>query len=399
MRLHLQTALRPRASKFGLDPAALGPYVAMAMPNRLTSIFRQLLAALLGVLMACGLLLGLATMMSWGGRDLDSHPGQRAKHGNGKGPKIASRLNFLPSRPVELLPEPAKPKPREDDDMNGQIVETARPERDEAPDHAKYLGRYDMKVDREQKALGRKTPGRDLGKMAIDNPSRLQSPQSTSKEATQLPRQRQVVQTKKGENQPDQQAVAAANMPGAGPAPQEAHNQGQNSSVVVQGAPNGLLLPSTSPGNVLRNLQALSGSPGSNDYLPDVDDEGATNLLNTRKFRYWDFFQRVKDRVGQEWEPGKVWNERDPTGQRYGVKNRLTLLRVTLDPEGALKQLRVAKECGLDFLDDEARRAFTAASPFPNPPSGLRNDHGEIEFQFGFMFEISSQRFKMRGWQ
>jgi hypothetical protein len=42
---------------------------------------------------------------------------------------------------------------------------------------------------------------------------------------------------------------------------------------------------------------------------------------------------------------------------------------------------------------------MTAASPFPNPPTGMRNASGEIEFQFGFLFEISSQRFRMRGWQ
>lgn len=369
------------------------------MLHRMPSIFRLLLAALLGVAMAFGLLFGLATMMSWGSGHSGSPTQTRTKASGAKGPKIASRLNFLPARPDPAKPETPKPKPPQDDDLNGQVVETARPEREQAPENAKYLGRYDMKVEREQKAMGRKVPGRDLGKMAIDNPSRLQSPQSTSTAPTQLPRQRQVAQAPKGENKPEQAAVAASQAPGNGPAPQEAQPPGQSSSVVVQGAPNGLLLPSTSPGNVLRNLQALSGSPGGNDYLPDVDDEGATNLLNTRKFRYWDFFQRVKDRVGQEWEPGKVWHERDPTGQRYGVKNRLTVLRVTLDPEGALKQLRVAKECGLDFLDDEARRAFTAASPFPNPPSGLRNDHGEIEFQFGFLFEISSQRFKLRGWQ
>ena len=164
--------------------------------------------------------------------------------------------------------------------------------------------------------------------------------------------------------------------------------------MVVKGAHDGLLLPATSPGNVMHNIQALAGSPGGNDYLPDVEDEGETNLLNTRKFRYWDFFQRVKDRVSSEWEPGSVWRSRDPQGNRFGVRDRLTILRVTLDPEGALKQLAVRQQSGLEFLDDEARRAFAAAGPFPNPPDGLRNERGEIQFEFGFMFEISTRRFK-----
>lgn len=323
--------------------------------------------------------------------------GQRAKK-PGQGPqKIASRLRFL--APVPRPPEAKKPDPpkTEEELLNGQVVETARPEREQAPKNAKYLGRYDMTVQKETKATGRKTPGRDLGRVAIDNPSKLQSPQSTSKDPTQLPAM--AARAAKSSGGPAQQAVEAAKGPGEGQAPQQERQAGQSGSVVVRGVDNGLLLPSTSPGNVLRNLQALSGAPGSNDYLPDVDDEGDTNLLNTRKFRYWDYFQRVKDRVSQEWEPGRVWRERDPTGQRFGVKNRLTIVKVTLDPEGALKHLKVAKDSGLEFLDDEARRAFAAASPFPNPPAGLRNGNGEIEFQFGFLFEISSQRFKMGGWQ
>jgi outer membrane biosynthesis protein TonB len=48
----------------------------------------------------------------------------------------------------------------------------------------------------------------------------------------------------------------------------------------------------------------------------------------------------------------------------------------------------VIRGSGVDFLDDEAIRAFTAAAPFPNPPSVLRGDDGNITFNFGFYFEI-----------
>lgn len=357
-----------------------------------------MVSALAGLAAALTMLLGLASLIHLGGPAVPgaARAKSQLRQAAGKPLPIASRLKFLPSLPKPA--EPPKPKVTPAEELlNGQVVETARPEREQAPKNAKYLGRYDMTVERETKATGRKTHGRDLGRIAIAEPSSLQSPQSSSRDPTQLPPQ--TARAAQSTGGPAQPAVDAQAGPGVGQAPQPERQAGQSGSVVVRGADNGLLLPSTSPGNVLRNLQALSGAPGSNDYLPDVDDEGDTNLLNTRKFRYWDYFQRVKDRVSQEWEPGRIWRERDPTGQRYGVKNRLTIVRVTLDPEGALKQLRVAKESGLEFLDDEARRAFAAASPFPNPPQGLRNDRGEIEFQFGFLFEISTQRFKMRGWQ
>ena len=177
-------------------------------------------------------------------------------------------------------------------------------------------------------------------------------------------------------------------MAGGDPAPR------RKSPSVLRGKHSGMILPSTSAGNVMHNLQALAGSPGSDDYLPDVDKEGDTNLLNTRKFRYWDFFQRVRKRVRTEWNPAGAWRSRDPTGKRYGVRDRLTVVRVRLQPNGSLKDIRVHKRSGLGFLDEEARRAFVAAGPYPNPPRGLVNGSGVVEFKFGFMFEISSSRFK-----
>lgn len=366
------------------------------MSLRPSPMLRLGLATLIGLAMAWALLAGLALLleMATTGGDADKRgavqrPKPKTTAANGRLQLLAPR-----SRPAQPAPRPEESPPEEA--LNGQIVETARPETEQVPQQAKYLGRYDMRVDRETKASGRRSKGGDLGRFAIDNPSPLQSPQSDSRDPTQMA---QPAQPAKGERTEQAQAATTPTGPGAGATAPSTAGPTQSGSVVVQGAPNGLLLPSTSPGNVLRNLQALSGSAGSNDYLPDVEDEGETNLLNTRKFRYWDYFQRIKEQVSREWEPGQVWRSHDPNGQRYGVKNRLTVLRVTLDPEGALKHLRVAKQSGLEFLDDEARRAFSAASPFPNPPSGLRNGQGEIEFQFGFLFEISTQRFRMRGWQ
>jgi TonB family protein len=316
-----------------------------------------------------------------------------------------------PPEQAKQPPEPPKPKPVEE--LKGQIVETARPERMERPEQARYLGRYDMKVEREQRSTGRKRQGRELGKRAIADPSELQSPTSERTEPTTLagqpqrrrrPAQAQAQRAAKAAKPakappaavarptPTPQAAPPTEGPGAAPG-------GPISSPVLRHAaaqPGGaqLLLPATSPGNVAHNLQALAGSPGSDDYLPDVDDEGETNLLNTRKFRYWDFFQRVRERVRGEWNPSTVWRERDPSGKRFGVRDRLTVVRVTLDADGGVKQLRVQKPSGLGFLDDEAQRAFAAAGPYPNPPAGLLNARGEVEFQFGFMFEISAARFR-----
>jgi len=370
------------------------------MGERVRTSLRWLAAAAGGAAAALALTGLLAAVVYDDGGD-HRRAGQPTKVRVARLPDRPARLSLVPRPSLVRAPADPKrepPKPAEPELPDGQIVETPRPEHDQVPRDARFRGRYDMAVEREQKARDHSRPSRSMGRVRVAEASKWQSPQSNSPDPTVLRKARPKARDETA-LVPAQDEIAPLRDLGASPRPQPAQTGSTSGSVVVRGEPNGLLLPATSPGNVLHNVQALSGQIGSSDYVADVDDEGDVNLLNTRKYRYYDFFQRIKERVAQEWEPGKVWRQRDPTGQRYGVKDRLTIVKVTLDTEGALKALRVSKECGLEFLDEEARRAFAAASPFPNPPVGLKNGHDEIEFQFGFMFEISSSRFRMRGWQ
>jgi TonB family protein len=365
----------------------------MRVESRTREVLRYVLALPVAVALVFLLAWGLAFMMR--GEPLPkksiASAGKHSTSGRaGKG--VKSHVRFVGKALAEKdKTKDIKPPPVVD--LNGQVVETAKPMVEQRPDQAKYLGRYDMKVAKEQKSKGQKTLGKDLGKMHIDKPSALQSPQSASQDPTQIPKhEKKLVKGTSGAPDKSADKVKPVDGPGAA-AVADSGETARQGSPVVRGKDDGLLLPATSPGNVMHNIQALSGNPGGNDYLPDVEDEGDTNLLNTRRFKYWDFFQRVKDRVSSEWEPGSVWRTRDPSGNRYGVRARLTILRVKLDPDGAVKHLDIAKKSGLEFLDDEAERAFSAAGPFPNPPRDMMRN-GEIEFQFGFMFEISSQKFK-----
>src|SRR5262249_34924452 len=136
-------------------------------------------------------------------------------------------------------------------------------------------------------------------------------------------------------------------------------------------------------------LASAVGGTGSPDYLKDVDD-GDETLLNTKRWKYWSFFSRVKRGVAQVWRPENAYRLRDPTGQIYGMKNRMTVLRLSLRPDGSLfGDPIVEKASGVDFLDDEAVSAFKTAQPFPNPPPGLVDKESNlITFRFGFYFEV-----------
>lgn len=366
------------------------------MSNRLARFIRLTTASALALAVTFGLMWSLSLLI-----DIDfvhkaaKPPAKLAisatQHKrNDKSLKNKANVHLMAQAAVEK----PKPKPKEIDILNGQVVETAKPLEEKRSEDAKYLSRWDSTVAKETKSRRNKTTRSDSGLEALDNPSHIQSPQSTRKDPTQIaklsqPQRRTGLQSK---------PAAAPAVDGPGLRPQEVQpggDQAKTSPSVVEGPMNNLLLPATSLGNIAHNwVQKTSGETGSNDALPDVDDESTVNMLNTKHFRYYDFFQRVKDRVVEEWEPGRVYRERDPNGNRYGVKDRLTVLSVTLAPEGDVKEVKLAKTSSLNFLDDEAKRAFVAAGPFPNPPRGLLNAHGDIEFQFGFLLETSTQRFK-----
>ena len=134
----------------------------------------------------------------------------------------------------------------------------------------------------------------------------------------------------------------------------------------------------------------------TDDHLRNVK-EGKQTLLNANKYKFADFFYRVKDAIRRHWSPRKVYRQRDPTGRVYGVKDRHTVVRIVLNPKGKLLKISLRKRCGLNFLDAEAKRAVRQAGPFRNPPTELIKK-GKITFDFGFYFEISSgrHRFKWR---
>jgi TonB family protein len=124
------------------------------------------------------------------------------------------------------------------------------------------------------------------------------------------------------------------------------------------------------------------------DRLEDVE-EGEGTFLNTKEWKFAGFMNRVKQSVGWHWHPNEELRRRDPTGNIYSGRDRHTLLHVTLDEQGMVKDMYVEKSSGLDFLDIEAMRSFERAQPFPHPPRGMMEDGETVSFRFGFYLDMS----------
>lgn len=141
-------------------------------------------------------------------------------------------------------------------------------------------------------------------------------------------------------------------------------------------------------GGSTRMLRASFGTHSNPDDLRELDEDTLARL-DTREHHYASFFNRLRSRVLQSWDPQAAHDAVDPHHSRFGTKPRTTTLWIQLDATGAITKLAVARDSGAEHLDEEAIRAVNAAGPFPNPPDGLIDATGHIDFLVGFTYDLS----------
>jgi TonB family protein len=274
----------------------------------------------------------------------------------------------------------------------GQVVDLPAPREEKRPDSAKFVSEHDATVEHEVKKYGRfddkAHQGEQQGKEATSKP---QSQAGDGRLAMRTP---DLGKFLRGHPAPP----AAPGRPGRAGSAYGAADPGQpaeGGAIPELGSdgrpqPGGGARGGTGP-SLMPNEQQLAravGSGGTQDALKDVDD-GEETALNSKRWRFASFFNRVKRQVAEHWHPDEAYRQRDPTGAIYGRTNRYTELRIQLTPDGRLGNVALALPSGLEFLDDAAIEAFKEAEPFPNPPRQLIEANGHINFGFGFMFDLN----------
>lgn len=321
-----------------------------------------------------------------------------------------------PPPPAALRPEVPPPKPPKPPKPEGQVVEIPPPEREETPDDAKYLSEYDSKVEREQVSARNAPPSPAMRKserrliaagddmngsmdgdrnrksertperfspVEADGDAQREAEQARAeREAQQAARERVVEQgAKLTEGEGPFRAVDEAGSQRAA-APQSGGKMGGAPAPESYKA----LLPTLGP----EELAVMDGS------IDKVDaPKGDQTLLNTREYKYASFFNRVKRGVQQQWRAVEVHRRYDPYGRVFGVRDRLTVVEVTLNADGSLDDIYVKQDSGVVFLDEAALTAFRKAAPFPNPPEALLEEDGRVRFSFGFYLEINGRGFRI----
>lgn len=124
----------------------------------------------------------------------------------------------------------------------------------------------------------------------------------------------------------------------------------------------------------------------SEDYLPDIA-VGVQTLLNTKEYKFYGFYERIRERISHEWRnqvefevPKLISNGAQPL-----AADRITQLKVILDPGGNLKGTVVVGSSGYEELDQAALQAFKKAAPFPNPPEQMVEKDGTLSIRWDFV--------------
>ncbi len=315
----------------------------------------------------------------------------------------------------EKRQEEEKKKEEEKKEAPGQVVDLAKPREEQRPDQAKFAAEYDVSVAKETKKYGkfdqRARQGDQQGDSAESRPA---TPPAQPKTAPPTPPGMMAMRNPgpEGKKAPPgavgMVAPTPSGLPGEsleaplddkGELARKGTGQQPTTRSPPGGASGGPQAPNVTgaPAPLLPSEQQLARAigSGSQDHLKDIDD-GAETALNAKKWKFASFFNRVKQQVRDHWSPADEYRRRDPSGAIYGSKDRYTLLRVALKPDGTLASVALETPSGVEFLDDEAIEAFKQAQPFPNPPKQLVEQDGTITFRFGFFFELSgSPRMKI----
>lgn len=143
--------------------------------------------------------------------------------------------------------------------------------------------------------------------------------------------------------------------------------------------------PASLPAPTTGRLRAGDGFSATDDYLSDIAI-GAETLLNAREFKYYSFYERVRERLTERWQV-RLRDEFHRLDLAQSTLNGelTTKVRVQLTPHGEIKRLTFLGKSGVDELDRAARDAFYQAAPFPNPPQGMMDEGSLVSIRWDFV--------------
>lgn len=275
------------------------------------------------------------------------------------GLELFPKRQNLKTRPkaveVVILDSTEKKSPQDQKDkISQQVVDQSKKAlNDEEPDKARFLSRHNQKVERETRAKN----------FGVFSNAAQQGAKSSGASVTSRNNSKKSTFHKKFEH-------------------------GHLPSLAAL-KPDFNLGPPAPP----NGQEGSAGNPSqTDDHLKDTPI-GIQTLLSTKEFVYFSYYNRIKEKIRQYWEPNIRENVKMAVRRGRSiasVRDRVTKVLITLDKNGTLIQVQVLGESGIVELDSAAVDAFKSAAPFPNPPQGMIESDGNIRIRWDFILEASS---------
>ncbi len=136
------------------------------------------------------------------------------------------------------------------------------------------------------------------------------------------------------------------------------------------------------------------GVSASDDFIVGATI-GPMTILNTQEFKYFSYYNRIKDKVVENWRPliRKAIKQVKSNEKKYGaltVGLKITKLAITLDEKGEIIALDYVGICGIEPFDLTAKKSFQISAPFASPPAELvQNGRFNLRWDFAVNVEES----------
>ncbi len=297
---------------------------------------------------------------------------------------VKQRYRFIKVKEKKVV---KKKKLLKKDLKNKQIVDIAKPKKEKLAKNPKFLSRYDSSVKKQTKAkkldnIIPKNPNRKnknkivKKKNKIVKPTKKKNKKKKSKIVKPTKKKNKIVKNKKllKKEVPDKKIELKEKT--------KVENKGnkENKEKEFEKKEISFKIPDYDFSKMMRT---------SNDYLKNIEESDVTSL-STLAYVYSGYFIKIKNKLYRYWNPNSAYLRHDPYRKKYGIKDRYTILRVSINSNGYLKSISIKKSCGLTFLDDEAIRAFEAGQPYKVVPKGLVKNRDYFVVNWGFYVENPS---------
>lgn len=144
-------------------------------------------------------------------------------------------------------------------------------------------------------------------------------------------------------------------------------------------------------------LMRLGGSP---DVIADGVPRANETILNTDRYVYASFINRIVDSIYQPWvdEVQSARERLEASGQALESDLYVTRVAALIDAQGNVVGVQIVKSCGVEQLDDAPRRAFWKVAAFPHPPPAFFLEVETVRFQYEFHITLNKHLFEILAW-